>query len=68
MPEILRTKVINWYHDDPLARYFEINKTQELVARKYYWKTIWQDVESYIKRYDVYLASKAVKYQSSGDF
>lgn len=34
--EIIRTKLINKNHNDPLARYFGIMKTQKLIAWKYY--------------------------------
>ena len=36
IPEIIRSKVISCHHDDPLAKHFGINKTRELVGRKYY--------------------------------
>ena len=35
-PEIIKTELISRHHDNPLAGYFGIEKTQELVARKYY--------------------------------
>ena len=36
VPEIIKTELISRHHDDPLAGHFGIEKTQELVARKYY--------------------------------
>ena len=36
VPEIIRTQLINRHHDDPLAGHFGIEKTRELIARKYY--------------------------------
>lgn len=63
MLEIIWTKIKSQHHDDPLAGYFEINKTWELVTKKYHWKTLYQDIESYIKRCDVYLASKMVRHK-----
>ena len=36
VPEIIYFKVISHYHNDLLIRYFGINKTRELVGRKYY--------------------------------
>ena len=36
IPEIIRTELISRHHNDPLVGYFGIEKTRELVARKYY--------------------------------
>ena len=38
-----------------------LKKTQELVARKYYWEILCHNVEIYVKGCDVCLVSKAVK-------
>lgn len=37
MPKLIRTELIRQYHDDTLADDFNIKKTQELIAQKYYW-------------------------------
>ena len=34
--EIICSKVISHHHDNPLAGHFDIDKTRELVSRKYY--------------------------------
>ena len=60
IPKIIWLELISWYHDNLLAGYFGIDKTQELIARKYYWPTLHWDIEAYVKGYDVCLASKAV--------
>ena len=67
VPELIRTELISRHHDDPLAGHFGIKKTRELVARKYYWKTLRHDVETYVKRCDVCLASKAVRHKPYRD-
>lgn len=36
LSEIIKTEIVGQLHDDLLAEYFRINKTWELVARKYY--------------------------------
>ena len=36
LPEIIRTEIIRRHHDDPLAGHNRVEKTWELVARKYY--------------------------------
>lgn len=58
VPEIIRTELISCHHDDPLAGHFEIEETRELIARKYYWPTLCGDVETYVKGFDVRLATK----------
>ena len=65
--EIIKTELISRHHDDPLAGHFGIEKTQELVARKYYWGTFCHDVEVYVRGFDVCLASKAVIHKPYGN-
>ena len=36
VPEIIRSKVISCYYNNPLAEHFGIDKTKKLVDRKYY--------------------------------
>ncbi len=67
MPEIVRTELISRHHDDPLAGHFGIDKTRELIVRKYYWSTLRRDVEAYVTGYDICLASKAVRHKLYGD-
>lgn len=67
LPEIIRTEVISRHHDDPLAGHFGIDKTRELIARKYYWPSLRHDVEANVKACDVYLTSKAVRHNLYGD-
>lgn len=67
VPEIIRMGLISRHHHDPLAGHFGIEKTSELIARKYYWPTLRHDVEEYVKGCDVCLASKAVRHKPYGD-
>ena len=67
IPEIIRTELISRHHDDPLAGHFGIEKTRELIARKYYWPSLRQDVEAYVKGYDICLSSKAVRHKPYGN-
>ena len=53
VPKIIRTKLIGRHHDDPLAGHFGIDKTRELIGRKYYWPSLRKDVEAYVKGCDV---------------
>ena len=65
--KVMCSEWINRHQNDTLAGYFGIEKTQELIARKYYWSTLRRDVKGYIKRYEVCLTSKAVCYKLYGD-
>lgn len=52
----IRTEIISCHHDNILAGYFNIKKTCELVARKYYWLIFCDNVEAYVEGSDVCLA------------
>ena len=67
MPKAIRIELINCYHDDPLAGYFKIKKTRELLAQKYYWPTFRHSVEAYVKGCDMCLALKTVRHKPYGD-
>ena len=67
VPEAIRMELISRHHDDPLAGHFGIEKTRELLARKYYWPTLRHDVEAYVKGCDVCLALKAVRHKPYSD-
>ena len=67
VPKIIRTELISRYHNNLLVSHFGIKKTQELVARKYYWLTLCHDVEDYVKGCNVYLALKTVQHKPYGD-
>ena len=67
VPEIIRTELISRYHDNPLAGHFDIEKTRELIARKYYWLTLRRDIKDYVRRCNICLASKAVRHKPYGD-
>ncbi len=65
--EIVKTELISRYHDNLLAGYFGIDKTRELIARKYYWPTLRRNIEAYVTGYDICLALTAVRHKSYGD-
>ena len=65
--EIIQTELISRYYDDPLAGYFGIKKTRELITRKYYWPTLRRHVKDYVRGYNVCLASKTVRHKPYGD-
>ena len=45
IPEVIWTELISWHHDDPLAGHLGINKTEELIGRKYYWLSLRKNIE-----------------------
>ena len=65
--EIIRSEVISRHHNGFLARHFGIDKTRELVGRKYYWPSLRRDIKSYVQECDVCLTSKAVRHKPYGD-
>lgn len=67
MPEIVRTKPISKYIDNPLAGHIGIEKTQELIARKYYYPIIITDIEFHIKGYEICLALIYIRHKLYGD-
>ena len=67
IPEVIQTELISQDHNDLLAEHFSINKTKELVGRKYYWPSLQKDVEAYVKGCDVCLGLKAVKHKPYED-
>lgn len=67
IPKIICTKLINRYHNNPLASYFGIDKTKKLISQKYYWPSLRKDVEAYVKGCDVSLALKTVRHKPYGN-
>ena len=59
--------LISGHHHDLLIGHFEIDKTQELIARKYYWSILRYNVKICIKGCNICLASKASCYKPYGD-
>ncbi len=67
VPKVIRSELINRHYDDPFAGHFGTEKTRELIARKYYWPTLQQDIEAYVKGCNVCLTSKTVRHKPYGD-
>lgn len=51
--ESLRAELVKRHHDDILASHFEVEKTIELIERKYYWKGISQSIKNYVSTCDI---------------
>ena len=67
VPKVIQTKLISRHHDNPLADHFGIDKTRELISKKYYWPRLRKIVEAYVKGYNVCLVLKAVRHKLYGD-
>ena len=67
IPEIIRSEVISCHHNDPLAGHFGIDKTRELIGRKYSWPSLRKNVENYVRGCDICLTSKTVRHKPYGD-
>lgn len=63
VPEIIQSELISQHHNNPLTGHFRIEKIRELMAQKYFWSIFCQDVEAYVKVYDVCLTSKIVRHK-----
>ena len=63
IPEVISTKLISRYYNNPLASHFKIDKIQKLITRKYFWSTFCRNIKSYMKGSNVCLASKTVRYK-----
>ncbi len=59
--------MISRHYNDPLAGHFGLDKTQELIARKYYEPTLRHNIEAYVTSCEICLASKSVKHKLYGD-
>lgn len=64
LPYILNIEIICKHHNSLLACYFGIKMTQELIAQKYYWLSLRQNIETYVKACNLYLASEAIRYKT----
>ena len=67
IPKIIQTELISRHHNNLLASYFGIEKTQKFLSQKYYWPTLRRDVKDYVRGYNICLASKTVRHKPYGD-
>ncbi len=56
VPKVICLELISKHHNNLLAGYFDIEKTREMIACKYYWL-----MQVYVKGYDVCLVLKSVR-------
>ncbi len=67
IPKVIRSELISRHHNNPFVGHFGIRKTWELIARKYNWPMLRQDIEAYVKGCDICLASKTVCHKLYGN-
>ena len=67
MPNAICIKLINRHHNDSLADYFGIDNIRELLAKTYFWPTLWHNVEIYVKDCNWCLALKAIRHKPYND-
>ena len=66
IPETLRANLLEKNHDDPLARHFGVEKTLELLTRKYYWPKMRADIKKYIQGCNICISCKAKRHKPYG--
>jgi hypothetical protein len=49
----LQNKLIKLYYDHLYIRYFSIARTLNLLSQKYYWPKIDQDIDEYVRTYEI---------------
>lgn len=67
IPRAIQNELISPHHNNLLAGYFSIQKTCELLAKKYNWPILQHDVEVYVKGWDACLVFKAVYHKLYND-
>lgn len=65
--KIVCPKLISRYHNNLLLSHSQIKKTQKLIAEKYYWLTLQQDVKVYVKDYNFDLILKIIRHKLYND-
>ena len=65
--ESVRAEIMRMCHDDPTAGHLGQTKTRVLVMRKYWWPSLRQDVQSYVKSCDICQRTKAQRKRQAGE-
>ena len=62
----LRQKLLSLYHDDALAGHFGMNRTEELLRRKFHWVNLQNDVAEYVQSCAVCQGTAAPRHRPHG--
>ena len=65
--ESVRQELLKRHHDDELAGYFGVEKTHELLYRKYYWPKMRSAVEDYCKICEICQRTKTLRHRPYGE-
>ena len=63
----VREELISKNHDDPLAGHFGVDKTVDLIQRKFYWPACAEQVRSYVKTCDICQRTKVHRHKPYGE-
>ena len=63
----VREELLRHHYDDPLAGHFGVDKTLELMGRKYYWSSMKADVKEYVDTCDVCKRVKVKRHRPYGE-
>jgi len=53
--KVIKNELMKLHHDDALTEHYKINRTINLLFKKYYWVNMTNDVQEYVALYTVYL-------------
>ena len=45
----VKSEILQRFHDDPLAGHFGVNRTEELIQRRFHWKKMRQEIQEYVR-------------------
>jgi hypothetical protein len=63
----LRQEILAMCHDDPYSGHFGAKRTQELVARHYFWQELRDDVRDYVNSCAICQRTKAKRHRTHGE-
>ena len=63
----IRAELLHRYHDDPMAGHFAVEKTYDLLGRKYFWKGMKRDVKEYVEECDLCQRVKVHRHRPYGE-
>ena len=63
----IRQELLKRHHDEPLAGHFGVEKTIELITRKFYWPRLAKDVKEYVATCDVCQRVKVTRHRPYGE-
>ena len=63
----VRAELLKRHHDNPLAGHFGVEKTTELMCRKYFWKSMKADIKEYVNTCDICQRVKVKRHRPYGE-